>query len=109
MLFGLKNAGATYQRMMNKVLRVQIGWIVEVYLDDSKADADHMSDLREVFAEARKNSLELNLGKCTFGMRAGKFWGFYLTARGIEANLDKCRAVTEMRPRTTKKEIQKLN
>ena len=112
MPFGLKNAGATYQRMMNKVFRHQIGRVVEVYLDDmivkSKREEDHLTNLQEVFSEARKNNLRFNPEKCTFGVRAGKFLGFFLTERGIEANPDKCRAVTDMRPPSSKKEIQKL-
>lgn len=91
--FGLKNAGATYQRLMNKVFHAQIGRVVEVYLNEmivkSKADTDHLVDLSEKFAEARKNSLKLNPEKCMFGVRAGKFLGFYLSEKGIEANLDK--------------------
>lgn len=52
--------------------------------------------------------MRLNPKKCTFGVRAGKFLGFYLTEWGIEANPDKCRPIAEMRPPTTKKDIQKL-
>lgn len=51
---------------------------------------------------------ELNPEKCTFVVRVGKFLRFYLTERGIEVNPDKCKYVAEMRPPTTKKEIQKL-
>lgn len=62
MPFGLKNARATYQRMMNRVFHEQIRRLVEVYLDDmvvkSKDDQDHLVDLTEVFAKARKNSFE---------------------------------------------------
>ena len=54
MLFGLKNAGATYQRLMNKVFANQIGRIMEVYMDDMVAktmgDGDHYKDLQEIFA-----------------------------------------------------------
>ena len=94
MPFRMKNAGATYQRMMNKVFRNQIGDMLEVYMDDmivkSRADTDHAAHLREVFAQARQCKMRFNPEKCMFGVKAGKFLGFYLTERGIEANLDNC-------------------
>ncbi|MCI28177.1 hypothetical protein A2U01_0049377, partial [Trifolium medium] len=100
MPFGLKNAGATYQRMMNKVFRAEIGDMLEVYMDDmivkSKEEIDHMTHLRKVFDRARQCKMRFNPEKCTFGVRAGKFLGLYLTDRGIEANPDKCRAFTEL-------------
>ncbi|MCI43108.1 hypothetical protein A2U01_0064345, partial [Trifolium medium] len=58
MPFGLKNAGATYQRMMNKVFRTEIGDMLEVYMDDmivkSKEEVDHATHLRKVFEKARQ-------------------------------------------------------
>ena len=57
MPFGLKNAGATYQRMMTRIFRDKIGRTVEVYIDDmvvkSKWDVQHINDLREVFEVLR--------------------------------------------------------
>ncbi|CAJ2665348.1 unnamed protein product [Trifolium pratense] len=113
MPFGLKNAGATYQRMMNKVFRAEIGDMLEVYMDDmivkSHEEIDHTAHLRKVFEQARKHNMRFNPEKCTFGVRAGKFLGFYLTERGIEANPDKCRAFTELPTPSNKKSIQTLN
>ncbi|KAK2376303.1 hypothetical protein QL285_077105 [Trifolium repens] len=113
MPFGLKNAGATYQRMMNKVFRSQIGDMLEVYMDDmivkSHDEIDHTAHLRKVFEQARKYKMRFNPEKCTFGVRAGKFLGFYLTKRGIEANPDKCRTFTELPVPHDKKSIQTLN
>ncbi|MCH79596.1 hypothetical protein A2U01_0000348 [Trifolium medium] len=113
MPFGLKNAGATYQRMMNKVFRTEIGDMLEVYMDDmivkSKEEVDHTTHLRKVFEKARQCKMRFNPEKCTFGVRAGKFLGFYLTERGIEANSDKCRAFTEFPTPDSKKSIQSLN
>ncbi|CAJ2663960.1 unnamed protein product [Trifolium pratense] len=113
MPFGLKNAGATYQRMMNKVFRGQIGDMLEVYMDDmivkSPEELDHVVHLRKVFEQARKYNMRFNPEKCTFGVRAGKFLGFYLTERGIEANPDKCRAFAELPTPNDKKSIQTLN
>ena len=89
-LFGLKNVGATYQWTMNKVFHNQIGDMLEVYMDDlivkSRADTDHATHLREVLAQARQCKMRFNPKKCTFGVKPGKFLGFYLTERGIEVN-----------------------
>ncbi|GAU44722.1 hypothetical protein TSUD_88060 [Trifolium subterraneum] len=113
MPFGLKNAGATYQRMMNKVFRGEIGDMLEVYMNDmivkSHEEVDHTIHLQKVFEQARKVNMRFNPEKCTFGIRAGKFFGFYLTERGIEANPDKCRAFTEFPTPNDKKSIQTLN
>ncbi|GAU45489.1 hypothetical protein TSUD_191080 [Trifolium subterraneum] len=113
MLFSLKNAGATYQRMMNKVFRGEIGDMLEVYTDymivKSHEEVDHTIHLQKVFEQARKVNMRFNPEKCTFGIRAGKFLGFYLTERRIEANPDKCRAFTEFPTSNDKKSIQTLN
>ena len=84
---GLKNAGATYQRLMNKAFVNQIGRIIEVYVDDMVAkimeDGDHCKDLWEIFAQLGKFNMRLNLEKCAFEARGGKFLGFLLISRGI--------------------------
>ena len=93
MSFSLKNAGATYQRLMNKIFSHQIGRNVQVYVDDmlvkSKKEEDHLEDLRETFDTLRSYNMKLNLGKCVFGVTAGKFLGFMVFQRGIEPNPDK--------------------
>jgi hypothetical protein len=113
MPFGLKNAGATYQRMMNKVFRAEIGDMLEVYMDNmivkSKEETELTAHLKKVFEQARKCKMRFNPEKCTFGVRAGKFLGFYLTERGIEAKLDKCRAFAEHPTPDDKESIQTLN
>src|SRR6266487_3749988 len=113
MPFGLKNAGATYQRMMNKVFHNEIGDMLEVYMDDmivkSEEEIDHTIHLKRVFDQARKFNMRFNPEKCTFGVKAGKFLGFYLTERGIEANPDKCRAFFDYPTPKSKKSIQTLN
>ncbi|WVY94664.1 hypothetical protein V8G54_033752 [Vigna mungo] len=112
MPFGLKNAGATYQRLMDKVFQQQIGPCMEVYVDDmvvrSRSVEEHAKDLEEVFAHVLKFDMRLNPSKCTFDVWAGKFLGFMLTARGIEANPDRCRAILEMRSPQSLKEVQRL-
>uniref|UniRef100_A0A2N9ESH3 Uncharacterized protein n=1 Tax=Fagus sylvatica TaxID=28930 RepID=A0A2N9ESH3_FAGSY len=108
MPFGLKNAGATYQRLVNKMFHDQIGRNVEVYVDDmlvkSKKDADHLSDLKETFQTLRRYNMKLNPAKCVFGVSSGKFLGFMVSQRGIEANPDKIKAILDMSPPKTVKE-----
>ena len=113
MPFGLKNAGATYQRLMNKMFAQQIGRNVQVYVDDmlvkSHREEDHLEDLRESFSTLRSYNMKLNLGKCAFGVMTGKFLGFMVSQRGIGANPDKIRAIMEMAPPRNVKEVQSLN
>jgi len=112
MPFGLKNAGATYQRLMDKVLAPMLGRNVQAYVDDmvvsSQERGRHTADLEELFATISKYRLKLNPEKCVFGVEAGKFLGFMLMERGIEANLDKCAAIIAMRSPTSVKEVQQL-
>ena len=93
MPFGLKNAGATYQRLMDEVLAPMLGRNVQAYVDDmvvtSQERGKHAADLEELFATISKYRLKLNPEKCVFGVEEGKFFGFMLTKRGIEANPDK--------------------
>ncbi|RDX76978.1 hypothetical protein CR513_42973, partial [Mucuna pruriens] len=101
MPFGLKIARATYQRLMDKVFKEVLGVDVEVYVDDmvvkSTTMGKHCKALERVFNILRKHQLRLNPEKCFFGVHTGKFLGFMLTERGIEANPDKCQAVIGMR------------
>uniref|UniRef100_A0A2N9J1F3 Uncharacterized protein n=1 Tax=Fagus sylvatica TaxID=28930 RepID=A0A2N9J1F3_FAGSY len=112
MPFGLKNAGATYQRLMNRMFHDQIGRNVEVYVDDmlvkSKEEDGHLDDLRETFQTLRKYQMKLNPSKCAFGVYSGKFLGFMVSQRGIEANPDKIKAILEMQPPKNIKEVQRL-
>ncbi|XP_068476567.1 uncharacterized protein [Phaseolus vulgaris] len=112
MPFGLKNAGATYQRLMDKVLAPMLGRNVYAYVDDmvvaSRDKAQHVADLEELFVTISKYHLKLNPEKYVFGVEAGRFLGFMLTERGIEANPDKCIAIIAMRSPTSVKEVQQL-
>nr|KYP59175.1 Retrovirus-related Pol polyprotein from transposon 17.6 [Cajanus cajan] len=112
MSFGLKNAGATYHRLMDKVFQGQIGRNIEIYVDDmvvkSNSLAEHLADLVKIFHELRKHNMRLNPDNCTFGVKGGKFLGFMLLARGIKANRDKCQAVLDMRSPSNLKELQHL-
>ena len=64
MPFGLKNAGATYQWLVNHMFRHQIGWNVEVYVDDmlvkSLEECKHLDDLQETFNTLKRYSMKLN-------------------------------------------------
>ena len=90
MPFELKNARATYQRLMNKMFAHQIGRNVQVYVDDmlvkSLRENDHLDDLRETVDTLQSYNMKLNPNKCEFGVTAGKFLGFMVSKRGIEVN-----------------------
>ena len=102
MPFGLKNAGATYQRLMTKIFKPLVGRTVEVYIDDivfkSKTREDHAHHLQEVFHLLRRYDMKLNPSKCAFGVSAGKFLGFMVTQRGIEVSPGQIRVVMEAPP-----------
>jgi hypothetical protein len=72
MTFGLKNAGATYQKAIQKCLKSQIGKNVEAYVDDVVVKATEedklVADLTETFANLREFQLKLNPTKCIFGV-----------------------------------------
>ena len=91
----------------------QIGRNVQVYVDDmlvkSRREEDHLEDLWETFDTLRSYNIKLNPGKCAFGVTTGKFLGFMVSQKGIEANLDKIRAIIEMAPPRNVKEVQSLN
>jgi len=74
----------------------------------SQEREQHIADLEELFATIAKYRLKLNLENCVFGVEAGKFLGFLLTERGIEANPDKCVAILAMRSPASLKEVQQL-
>ena len=100
MLFGLKNAGSTYQKMMTKMFEPQLGKNIEVYIDDmvvkNKEVPDHVEDLRNIFETLREHKLRLNISKCSFGMGLGKFLGYMVTHRGIEVNPDQVKAINNL-------------
>jgi len=112
MPFGLKNAGATYQRLMDQILVSMLGRNVHAYVDDmvvtSVEEKRHEEDLEELFVTINKYRLKLNPEKCVFGVKAGKFLGFLLTEREIEANPDNCAAIINMRSSSNVKEVQRL-
>jgi len=112
MPFGIKNARATYQRLMDRVLAPILGRKVQTYVDDmvvtTQQKEQHTIDLEELFTTIVKYMLKLNPEKCMFGVEAGKFLGFLLTERGIRANPEKCAALINMRSPISVKEVQHL-
>ena len=74
----------------------------------TKLAASHLSDLRETFDRLRFYQMKLNPQKSVFGAVSGKFLGFLVSRRGVEANPEKIRAILEMRPPSTVKDVQKL-
>ena len=112
MPFGLKNAWATYQRLVIKIFKPLIGHTIEVYVDDMitkfKEPNDHVKHLEETFELLRKYQMKLNPEKCAFRVSSSKFLGFLVSHRGIEANPEKIRVVTEMKSPRTVKEVQSL-
>ena len=100
MPFGLKNIGTTYQRLVNKMFSKQIGRNMEMYVDDmlvkSKEELAYLDNLKETFTTLKQYQMKLNPSKCAFGVASGKFLGFMVFQKGIEANPEKVRAILDM-------------
>ncbi|KAG7579151.1 Ribonuclease H-like superfamily [Arabidopsis thaliana x Arabidopsis arenosa] len=112
MPFGLKNAGATYQRLVNKMFHEHLGKTMEVYIDDmlvkSSKKEDHIKHLEECFEILNQYQMKLNPAKCTFGVPSGEFLGYIVTKRGIEANPNQINAFLNMPSPKNFKEVQRL-
>jgi hypothetical protein len=112
MSFGLRNAGATYQRCMNHVFGEHIGRRVEAYVDDivvkTRKASDLLSDLETTFKCLRAKGVKLNPEKCVFGVPRGMLLGFIVSERGIEANPEKIAAITNMGPTKDLKGVQRV-
>ena len=94
------------------MFRPQIGRNVEVYVDDmlvkSLDEGKHLDDLQEIFDTLRQYNIKLNPSKCAFGVSLGKFLGFMVSQRGIQANPDKIQTILDMKPSRSIKEVQSL-
>ena len=112
MPFGLKNAEATYQRLVNKMFADKLGVTMEVYIDDmlvkSLHATDHLCHLRDCFETLNKYGMKLNPAKCTFGVSSGEFLGYIVTQRGIEANPKQISAVLNLPSPKNSREVQRL-
>nr|XP_043611701.1 uncharacterized protein LOC122583350 [Erigeron canadensis] len=113
MPFGLKNAGATYQRLVDKVFGRQIGRNLEVYVDDmvikSRSEEDMFVDIEETFKTLRSINMKLNPKKCSFGVEEGQFLGHVITKEGFRADPEKVKDIQNMKPPHALKEVQSLN
>ncbi|GJZ62478.1 reverse transcriptase domain-containing protein [Tanacetum coccineum] len=113
MPFGLKNAGATYQRLVDKAFHKQIGRNLEVYVDDlvikSRTEDEIVRDMEEMFKTLREINMKLNPKKCTFGVEEGTFLGYKVNTRGLKVCLDKVDAVLSLPSPKCLKNVQNLN
>ncbi|GJU66245.1 reverse transcriptase domain-containing protein [Tanacetum coccineum] len=113
MSFGLKNAGATYQRLVDSTFQNQIGRNLEAYVDDmvikSKEEKSLLADIAETFESLKTINMKLNPKKCSFGVEEGKFLGYMVTSEGIRANPKKTRAISDLQSPKTLKEMQSLS
>ncbi|GJR42249.1 reverse transcriptase domain-containing protein [Tanacetum coccineum] len=111
--FGLKNAGATYQWLVDKVFGHQIGRNLEDYIDDmvikSTSEKEMLKDIQETFERFQSINMKLNPKKCSFGVEEGPFLGHLITKQGIKANPSKVKAVIDLDQPRTPKYIQSLN
>ena len=112
MSFGLKNAGSTYQRVIQLCFTDQLHRNVEAYVDDvvvkTKSRDQFIADLEETFNSQRKFRWKLNPTKCVYGIPSGKLLGFIVSNRGIETNPEKINAIMAMDAPATIKDVQKL-
>ena len=110
MPFGLKNAGATYQRMATALLHDIMPNEVDVYVDDmivkSKDREGHIANLRKLFKRIKKYRLRLNPQKCNFGVTTRKLLGFLVSDKGIEVDPSKIKGILDMPPPKSEKEIR---
>ena len=94
------------------MFRPQIGWNVEVYVDDMLVkildEKKHLDDLQETFDTLRQYNMKLNPSKCAFRDSSRKFLGFMVSQKGIEVNPDKIQAILNMEPPKNVKEVQSL-
>jgi hypothetical protein len=100
MTFGLKNAGATYQRAMNLIFHDLLGIVLEIYIDDVIVKSDsmdnHLADLRLALERMRRYGLKMNPLKCVFDVSAGKFLGFIIHEHDIEIDPTKIESINKV-------------
>jgi hypothetical protein len=112
MTFGLENAGATYQKAIQKCLKLQIGKNIEAYVDDvvvkTTEDDRLIADLTETFANLREFQWKLHPTKCVVGVPSGLLQGFMVGHQGIEANSAKVNAIRNMAKPSNKKDVMRL-
>ncbi|GKB29100.1 reverse transcriptase domain-containing protein [Tanacetum coccineum] len=113
MPFGLRNAEATYQCLVDQAFHKQIGRNLEVYVDDmvikSRTEDEIVRDIEETFKTLREINMKLNPKKCTFGVEEGMFLGYKVNTKGLKVCPDKVDAVLSLPSPKCLKDMQKLN
>ncbi|GJR60762.1 reverse transcriptase domain-containing protein, partial [Tanacetum coccineum] len=113
MPFGLRNAGATYQRLVDRAFHEQIGRNLEVYVDElvikSHTEDEIVRDIEETFRTLRKINMKLNPKKCNFGVEEGMFLGYQVNTKGIKICPDKVDAMLSLQSPKCLKDVQTLN
>ncbi|GJX55188.1 reverse transcriptase domain-containing protein [Tanacetum coccineum] len=113
MPFGMRNAGATYQRLVDKAFHKQIGRNLKVYVDDlvikSRTEDEIVRDMEETFQTLREINMKLNPKKCTFGIEEGMFLGYKVSTRGLKMCPVKVDAVLSLPSPKCLKDVQRLN
>ena len=107
MPFDLKNIGSTYQRMMTRMFEPQLGKNIDMVVK-SKLESKYINDLGNIFETLRRHKLRLNASECFFGVGSGKFLGYMVTHCGIKVNPDQIKAINNLQPPRSPKEVQKL-
>ena len=109
MLFGLKNARSTHQRMMTRMFEPKLGKSIEVYINNmvvkSKLVYGHVGDLKSIFEILKKHKLHLNTSKCSFSVGSDKFLGYMVTHHGIKVNPDQIKAINNLQPPRNPKKV----
>lgn len=110
MPFGLKNAPATFQRLMNDVLREFINKTCVVYLDDvlifSTSIQEHIKAISDILKVLKKNKLKIQIDKCRFMEKETPFLGHLITKDGLKPNPEKVSAIEKAKLPKTEKEIK---
>lgn len=110
MPLGLKNSPATFQRIMDNVLKDLLGKCCLVYLDDiiiySTSLQEHIESIKKVFDRLRRHNLKIQLDKCEFLKHEVKFLGHTVTQDGVRPNNDKIKAILNYPLPTTEKQIK---
>lgn len=108
--FGLKNAPAIFQRMINDVLRPLIGICCYVYIDDiiifGKDIKEHIENVEKVFRLLQKANLKVNLEKSKFFQKEVEFLGYIVSEHGVRADPKKTAAITNIPPPTNLKDLK---
>lgn len=112
MPFGLKNAPATFQRILQRVLGSLLYKGAINYLDDiiiySKTFTEHLDLLERVFKLLQEHNIKLKLSKCHFARQEVDYLGYVISSKGVQPSTQKVAAVTAFPPPTNLKEVRQF-